>query len=678
MLGALLLALLLAQPAPDPALRLQEAARLLAQGQPAPALVLVEQLLASDPARPEALVMKGLLLDSLGRPADARRTYEAALRLSPDDPRVLRSVGAHWLRESRWNDAAALFERSLKLAPADAETLFLLAGARWQKQDAAGAKDAIEQCLRLTPAEPVAGKARTLLAEIGRAPAGAPSEDPYARVQEARAALDAGQYERVLEITSALLKTHPRSQSSHLLRAMALDELGRLDEAGRSYRAALRIAPSDPQILAQLGMHQLRAGDWLEAIHSLQQSLAAREDPLSYFYLAQAYFHTDAKGKALEAIEKAAALAPRNPTILVKLGEYRAQASRFPPALEALRRAQQINADEPGIDLALGVVHLSLLEVEDARTALERALAREPDNLAALSNLATACSKARDHSAARQHYQRLIDLGHHDAPYYLGLGAALLGLGQNEAAIAALTTATQKSPEQAEGHFHLARAYRAVGRSEESQRELRAFQALKANPLHPFNERSELEQDLWRRAEQLVRDGKEPEALKLLSGGNVPDNRPEYLVGALYYKIGRFADSERLLARALEAAPQLPKLRAYLGLACLEQGKLPEAQKWISAEAERNPREPFVLMAEGQLHFRQKEWKEAARDLQESKIAEPSVLLMLLQAQLESADRDGARETAQLIDTLGPASGEVLEAARQLMARHSLAPEGSR
>lgn len=517
-----------------------------------------------------------------------------------------------------------------------------------------------------------------LLQAPARVPAAAAAQDPYARVQQAQALIEHGDYRRALAIVDSLLKQYPRSQSSHLLRAMALDELGRLDEAERSYQAALQIAPGDAQILRQLGMHYLRAGRWPDAIRALEQSVAARDDALAYFYLAQSVFHTDAKARALEAIEKAAALAPRNPTILVKLGEYRAQASRFPQALEALRRAQQLNPDEPGLDLALGVVHLSLLEVEDARVALERARAKEPDNLAALSNLAQACSKARDHAAARRYYQQLIDLGHQDGPYYLGLGAALLGLGENEAAIAALALATQKNPEQAEGHFHLARAYRAVGRAEDSQRELRAFQALKANPLHPFNERSELERDLWRRGELLLVDGKEAEALQLLSGGNVPENRPEYLVGALYYKLGRFADAERLLTQALAAAPKLPKLRAYLGLACLEQGRLADAERWIAEEAAQNPREPIVLMAQGQLHFRKREWKEAARDLSESKIAEPGVLLMLLQAQLEGGEREGAKETGQLIDTLGPSNPGVQEAARQLIERHAVAPEGGR
>ncbi|HEX9188033.1 MAG TPA: hypothetical protein VGB87_13225, partial [Vicinamibacteria bacterium] len=52
----------------------------------------------------------------------------------------------------------------------------------------------------------------------GRPPAAAaPRADPYARVQEARQALEAGQYDRVLRIVDGLLKEYPRSPSSHLL-----------------------------------------------------------------------------------------------------------------------------------------------------------------------------------------------------------------------------------------------------------------------------------------------------------------------------------------------------------------------------------------------------------------------------------------------------------------------------
>jgi tetratricopeptide (TPR) repeat protein len=494
-------------------------------------------------------------------------------------------------------------------------------------------------------------------------------------VQQAKAALDAGQHQRVLTITAGLLKEYPRSQSSHLLRAMALDELGRFDEAGRSYQAALAIAPGDAQIRARYGMHFVRVGKWEEAVPLLEKSLAAGDDALSLFYLSQAYFQTQRKAKALDAIERCAKLAPDNPTMLLKLGEYRAQMGKHSPALEALVAAQKLKPDEPGLDLALGNTYLSLLEVENSRAALERALARDPKNPAVISALASACSKARDHAAARRYYQQVLDLGYDDAEYHLGLGAALLGLGENDAAIAQLNVAIAQKPRLEEAHFHLARAYQAAGRREDSQRELGVFRALKANPLEAPEERGELEKTLWQQAEGLLRDGKEKEALKLLTNTNVKGNTPEFLVGALYYRMGRLADAERLLTRAIAQSPDLKNGRTYLGLTYLEQGRLDDAERLLPAEFERNPREPLVLMAMGLLRFQQERWADAARYLQDSRVVDFGVLLRLAEAQIRLGQPSQAQDTARVVTALASGRPDVMASVQRLFEKHGVALE---
>ena len=529
--------------------------------------------------------------------------------------------------------------------------------------------------LALLLAPPAPGTAlETPPRQSGIPPSGA-RRDPLARIQEANQALDAGQYERVLQLVEALIAEYPRSQSSYLLRALALDELGRWDDAAQSYEAALRISPEDPQIQARFGMHFVRREAWTDAIPFLERSLTTEEDALTLFYLSQAYFHTQYKGKALDAIERCAQLAPDNPTMLLKLGEYRAQLGKHSPALEALQRVEKLNPSEPGLDAALGNVYLSLLEVEKARAPLERALKENPNNPAVISSLASACAKARDHAAARRYYQQLLTLGFDDAEYHLGLGAALLGLGENEGAIVQLNDAASRNPRLEEVHFHLARAYRSAGRMEEAQRELVVFKALKANPFRPLENRTELERSLWRQAETLLRDGKEAEALKLLAGGNSPDNEPTYLLGALYYSMGRYADAERLLTEALRVTPGLPKLRAYLGLAYLEQGRVAEAEVAIAEEAARSPGEPLVLMAIGQLHFRKKEWAEAARYLQESRVVDSSVLLRLCEAQLQLGRPAEAQETARVLAGLSAGKPESLAALRGLSERFAVALE---
>ena len=500
----------------------------------------------------------------------------------------------------------------------------------------------------------------------------AQAADPYARVQEAKRALDAGRYQRVLQIVDPLLQEYPRSQSSHLLRALALDELGRWDEAQRSYEAAQRIAPKDPQIDARFGMHFVRRERWAEAIPHLERSLAAGEEALSLFYLSQAYFHAQNKGKALDAIERCAKLAPDNPTMLLKLGEYRAQMGKHSPALEALLKVQTLQPDTPGLDLALGNTYLSLLEVENARAALERALKKDPRNPAVISTLANACAKARDHAAARQYYQQLLDLGYADAEYHLGLGAALLGLGENEAAIVQLNEAIALKPRLEEAHFHLARAYQAAGHAEESKRELGVFRALKANPLEAPEERSELERSLWQQAEALLQEGKEKEALKLLTYSNVKGNTPEYLVGALYYKLGRLSDAERLLGRAVAFSPDVPNVRTYLALTYVEQGRLEEAEAILPGELAKSPREPLVLMAMGLLSFRQERWADAARYLQESRVVDPGVLLRLCESQIRLGQPSQAQDTARVIAALATGKADTMAALKSMFERHGI------
>jgi tetratricopeptide (TPR) repeat protein len=505
------------------------------------------------------------------------------------------------------------------------------------------------------------------------------AQDPYTRVQQAHAALEAGQYQRVLAIVDDLLAEYPDSPSSHLLRGMALDELGRLDDAEKSYEAALKSAPDEPQILARFGMHLIRRGAWKRAVAPLERSARAAPDPANLFYLAQAYFQTDEKAEALETLERAIALQPDNPTMRLKLGEYQAHGKKYSNALETLLRAQELDPKLPGLDLALGIVYLRLLEVESARAALQRAAQREPDSPAVLSMLAEACSKARDHAAARQHYERLLELGEDDPRTHLGLGAALVGLGENEAAIPELAKAIELDPRLEQAHFHLARAYRACGRDQEAAEALQVFRALKANPFTRIEDRSELERKLWKQAQELVEAGKEDEALRLLTReGDTSGNQPQFLVGALYYWLGRYDDAERLLAQAKQIAPAAPNLRTYLGLTHLARGRLDEAEAMITKELEENPREALALMAFGQLCFHKRSFGDAALYLQESRIVDPRVLLMLCEAQLELGQRNQALDTMDLIETLA-AGGTTRDAAalakmERLRQRYGLGP----
>ena len=412
----------------------------------------------------------------------------------------------------------------------------------------------------------------------------APQADPYTRVQQAQGrSSSAGQYARVLQIVDGAAEGVPaaRSRATCCARWPSTSSAG-CDEAERSYRGRARsVAPGDPQILARFGMHHLRR-DELGRRDPLPRA-ERRQQPRTRSRTSTSRRPTSTRtrrARRSRRSRRAAQLAPRNPTILVKLGEYRAQASKLLAGArgaaaraaaqpEGARPRPRARGRAPGPPRGRG------------RPRRPRAGAREgPDNLAALSSLAQACSKARDHAAARGYYQRLIDLGHHDAPYHLGLGAALLGLGENEAAIAALTGAAAAEPRARGGATSTSRARTAPSAAPRTRSaSWRRSRRSRRTRCSPFDERSDLERDLWRRGRGAARRGQgkggaRAPGRRQRAGqpARVPGGRP--LLQARPLRRRRAA----ALARAARPPPDLPKLRAYLGLACLEQGRVAEAE----------------------------------------------------------------------------------------------------
>jgi aspartyl/asparaginyl beta-hydroxylase (cupin superfamily) len=105
----------------DPAIKLQKAAALRAQGRLADALAALDDALALDPYLFMALLSKGWVLEKLGRPRVAADAYRAALKIAPPEDRLPAGLKAPLARarEAVREDADAL-EAHLRAATQDA------------------------------------------------------------------------------------------------------------------------------------------------------------------------------------------------------------------------------------------------------------------------------------------------------------------------------------------------------------------------------------------------------------------------------------------------------------------------------------------------------------------------------------------------------------------------------
>lgn len=149
---------------------------------------------------------------------------------------------------------------------------------------------------------------------------------PATEIAELTQGLRAKQYQRVLERTDALLLQTPRDAQFRFLRALALTELGRQDEAIEALRGLTEDYPELPEPYNNLAVLYAARGQFDEAQRALQTAVhnlpgfATAHENLGDLYLRLAALSYERAAKlergARSAADKLAKLTPLSPTIV--------------------------------------------------------------------------------------------------------------------------------------------------------------------------------------------------------------------------------------------------------------------------------------------------------------------------------------------------------------------------
>lgn len=94
-------------------IRLELANAYFVEGKPAIALQEVEQALALDPRRADALGLRGLALQQLGESGRAVQSLQQALRLTPDDPGLQNNMGWVLCQSGQAAKSIAWFDKAM-------------------------------------------------------------------------------------------------------------------------------------------------------------------------------------------------------------------------------------------------------------------------------------------------------------------------------------------------------------------------------------------------------------------------------------------------------------------------------------------------------------------------------------------------------------------------------------
>jgi len=212
-------------------------------------------------------------------------------------------------------------------------------------------------------------------------------------------------WETRLAFWSDAVAKAPLAQRPHLNLAYAYWDRGEPEQAIREYRLALehggRAAPADEAfILNNLGVALLAAGRGPEAVEALERAASlAPSDPSPLANLALAMARRDELAAAEAYATRALALDARHGGALVVLGGVRLARGDAAGAVEAFERAARADPDDPERWFDLGVAEERLGQLPEACGAWRQVLripgAGELGRKAASRSAAAGCGRGR-------------------------------------------------------------------------------------------------------------------------------------------------------------------------------------------------------------------------------------------------------------------------------------------
>src|SRR5579862_2436205 len=479
-----------------------------------------------------------------------------------------------------------------------------------------------------------------------------------------------------LLISTSLAGQAPPNVAAALKRGAALVAADRLEEARSVYEEALRRSPADADLLFGLGTVFFREHNWPKAVENYRSSINARPGTVKVlYYLAEAFFAEAEVDRARQTIAMAASLAPDDAQICQKYGEYLAvNIENRKEGLAWMEKARRLDPGLARIDFDIARTQFELTDFQPAIANFDAALKHDASNGEAAFYLGESWAKLGDWEKARDFYSYALAHRYERGAAFYGMGRAQVELGQFEDAVASLQRAIVLQPSLIQAHFQLGKAYRQLGRTREARDETRLFDAMTDRIDTSKELKSPEEEQAWKQVKPLLEGNKEREALELLSkspaAGASGQGDPHYLLGTMYFSMGRRDDARRVLVIARTKDPQSARIAAYLGMVQLSGGEIAAAESSFQAALALDSTETLALIGMGGIRYQQQRWSEAIQYLEKSRTADPDALFLLCDSYYRIGKPEEALLTAQVIQALGADKKDLLDRLKQLMAIH--------
>lgn len=506
---------------------------------------------------------------------------------------------------------------------------------------------------------------------------GRPAESPLTRqLHQALSLSEHGNRQEAMKLVLRLLEQHPDFAPAIKLKGTLLEQAGHTAEAEAAYEEALKLAPNDADLLLKTGIYKLAAGQKEEAIKLLQRCIRILPgDGDAQYYLAQAYHLNGQDELALRAIRLSLKAEPDNVSVWQKYGELLCGTGDCEAGLRWLLQAQRSDATLPRIDYDIAATDYKLMDLAGAAQFAARAVASEPNDVAALQLLATADVKLARWQEARNAFARILTFKTDDVESLLGLGQCELELKNYPAAVDKLQSVLRLDPTRLLAHFYLSRAFAGMGRTADAEHEAALHQLMMEQKTFVRSVASdERESPIKAQARQLLAAHREADALQLYREhfkGTAATSADAYVfVGKLYLFMGNTEDGLRNLHHALEIQPTVRGAHTYEGILALKLGDLNRAENEFKAELANDPNYQMAIAEIGEVRYHQGLWSEAAEQLAKSRTVTPELLYMLCDSYFRMGKVSDAELTAETVAAYGRNNPELMKGLIDLLLRN--------
>jgi Flp pilus assembly protein TadD len=159
--------------------------------------------------------------------------------------------------------------------------------------------------------------------------------------------------------------------------------------AGQRLQQALRVAPTDPQVLSNLALWSSLMGSPKDEESWSRKAIAAHPDFIqAHFYLAEALESQGKLDQAIQEYHNVLAIKPDEASAHSDIARILAAAHRLPEAAEELAQAVRLDPANPNTHNNLGGVLFQLGDYQKAAEQFSDALRIDPSNAGARQNLA--------------------------------------------------------------------------------------------------------------------------------------------------------------------------------------------------------------------------------------------------------------------------------------------------